>query len=381
MILQAVLQVHRCGMGSSRHCTGRELVPVPIFRGRCRKSVPIRNYEKGNYIAPDDAEVSVDGLPPCRAAAKGKVYGEEEDKERKGIFLANLEFIRKHNEAYARNEVSSTVGVNHMADWRPEELKTNERCNLKSVKGRGEECKAGMRIRYLRNLSVASKAWIQTTGEHDHRMLHDKGLSSPVKRSIEAKDEPFGGMTASRIARKLQTEPELAELKLPTVEQIQNQKAYRARQRGFTNTLTIEELQEYYNQHKAIPGDEDESFVVAFEERTILTNESGEMKVVTQFVMVFSTVRLLRRQVFWPVMQVDGTYKLMTLNYPLLVCGFSDADTRFFPTGAAISSHEGKWSYGRFMHAISRWDPVRLYEPKLMIADGAPPITSGKFYP
>uniref|UniRef100_A0A915CLM3 Glucosamine 6-phosphate N-acetyltransferase n=1 Tax=Ditylenchus dipsaci TaxID=166011 RepID=A0A915CLM3_9BILA len=75
-------------------------------------------------------------------------------------------------------------------------------------------------------------------------------------------------------------------------------------------------------------------------------------------------------------MQVDGTYKIMTLNYPLLVCGFSDADKRFFPTGAAISSHEGKWSYGQFTHAISRWDPVRLYEPKLLIADGAPPITS-----
>uniref|UniRef100_A0A915DQB0 long-chain-fatty-acid--CoA ligase n=1 Tax=Ditylenchus dipsaci TaxID=166011 RepID=A0A915DQB0_9BILA len=88
-----------------------------------------------------------------------------------------------------------------------------------------------------------------------------------------------------------ETEPELAELKLPTVQQIENHKAYRARQLD----------------------DEDESFVVAFKEPTILTNESGEIKVVTQFVMVFSTVRLLRRQAFWPVMQVDGTYKLMTL--------------------------------------------------------------------
>ena len=141
--------------------------------------------------------------------------------------------------------------------------------------------------------------------------------------------------------------------------------------------------------------DEDQSFVVAFRHTAIITLESGSPRTVIKFIMVFSTTKLLHRQTAWPVMKIDGTYKLMTLNYPLLViqqstcwsfylfyvfqvCGFSDAKKTFFPTSAAISSHEDTWSYCEFMRAIVRWDPEHLYEPRLLIADGAPAITSGK---
>uniref|UniRef100_A0A915EPN4 MULE transposase domain-containing protein n=1 Tax=Ditylenchus dipsaci TaxID=166011 RepID=A0A915EPN4_9BILA len=220
----------------------------------------------------------------------------------------------------------------------------------------GSWIRATMRIRYAKDLMATSKAFIQTSEEYDHE-LKDTGLSSPVKMSTEKKDEPCGGMTARVIQRKLKKELELSGIS--------------RRHNKFRK-----HLRQYYELHKQIPEDLEKTFVVVYKDRIITTREDGVLKFTVQFIMVFSSLKLLRRQVFWPVMQVDGTYKLMTLNYPLLVCGFSDADKRFFPTAAAISSHEGKWSYAEFMRAISKWDPERLYQPIILIADGAPAIKS-----
>uniref|UniRef100_A0A915CZS3 Uncharacterized protein n=1 Tax=Ditylenchus dipsaci TaxID=166011 RepID=A0A915CZS3_9BILA len=58
-----------------------------------------------------------------------------------------------------------------------------------------------MRIRYKNDIS---EAYIQTSGAHDHRRLLDNGLSSPVKRNIEALDEPHSGKTAKHIQRTIQ---------------------------------------------------------------------------------------------------------------------------------------------------------------------------------
>uniref|UniRef100_A0A915EG76 Uncharacterized protein n=1 Tax=Ditylenchus dipsaci TaxID=166011 RepID=A0A915EG76_9BILA len=66
------------------------------------------------------------------------------------------------------------------------------------------QCEANMRIRYGKDLSAPSLALIQTTGVHDHKSLKDNGLSSPIKNSINEKDEPCRGMTARMIEQKLQ---------------------------------------------------------------------------------------------------------------------------------------------------------------------------------
>uniref|UniRef100_A0A915E1D5 Uncharacterized protein n=1 Tax=Ditylenchus dipsaci TaxID=166011 RepID=A0A915E1D5_9BILA len=181
--------------------------------------------------------------------------------------------------------------------------------------------------------------------------LRDNGLSSPVKESINAKDKPSRGMTARMIQQKLQ---------LPTIKQIQNRKSYNAQKNGFSNTLSLEDLQKYYDEKKQIPVDEDQSFVVAFRHTVIIVLENGEAKAVSKFIMVILTPKLLRRQVQWPV------------------CGFSEADKKFFPTGSAIASHEDKWCYGVFLKSIARWDPDRLYLTRLFIADGSAQITNGK---
>jgi hypothetical protein len=66
------------------------------------------------------------------------------------------------------------------------------------------DCRMMMRIRTLKNHEAPAVAFIQTSGEHDHKRLKDKGLSTPVKQKIEAKDSPSGGSTARVMQRDLQ---------------------------------------------------------------------------------------------------------------------------------------------------------------------------------
>lgn len=65
--------------------------------------------------------------------------------------------------------------------------------------------------------------------------------------------------------------------------------------------------------------EEDKPFVVAFDYQNKLVQEVDEEKNSTQFILVISTKKLLQRQVNSPYIQVDATYKMLTLNYPLLV--------------------------------------------------------------
>uniref|UniRef100_A0A915E2X6 Uncharacterized protein n=1 Tax=Ditylenchus dipsaci TaxID=166011 RepID=A0A915E2X6_9BILA len=50
-------------------------------------------------------------------------------------------------------------------------------------------CTAAMRMRYAKDLTATSMAFIQTSGEHDHDRLKDTNLSSPVKISIKNKED------------------------------------------------------------------------------------------------------------------------------------------------------------------------------------------------
>jgi len=52
-----------------------------------------------------------------------KQYTTEEVELRKFHFLKSLEYIESHNELYKKGEVHHELGVNHLADWTPDEYK------------------------------------------------------------------------------------------------------------------------------------------------------------------------------------------------------------------------------------------------------------------
>ena len=66
---------------------------------------------------------------------------------------------------------------------------------------------------------------------------------------------------------------------------------------------------------------DDEPFVV----RSLFDYESEK----PYFSLTISTKRLLKNLTMSSFIHADSTYKLVSLNYPLLTCGVSDADRVF----------------------------------------------------
>uniref|UniRef100_A0A915EMT6 Uncharacterized protein n=1 Tax=Ditylenchus dipsaci TaxID=166011 RepID=A0A915EMT6_9BILA len=118
-------------------------------------------------------------------------------------------------------------------------------------------------------------------------------------------------MTARQIQRALQDDPMMkkAKLSLPSLRQVQNQKTELGRKRGYSNTMTLDDVKKYYEENKEITEDEDRPYAVAFYFENITVR--GEDKVErpsVKFILVMSTLRLVRRQAFSMVLQADGTY-------------------------------------------------------------------------
>lgn len=69
---------------------------------------------------------------------------------------------------------------------------------------------------------------------------------------------------------------------------------------------------------------------------------------------------------------------VVELPNPLFqLCGLSDANKRFYPTAVAISSHEDAWCYKKFLQSIATFNTDQIYQPRMLIADGAIEITNG----
>uniref|UniRef100_A0A915CY16 PiggyBac transposable element-derived protein domain-containing protein n=1 Tax=Ditylenchus dipsaci TaxID=166011 RepID=A0A915CY16_9BILA len=103
-------------------------------------------------------------------------------------------------------------------------------------------------------------------------------------------------------------------------EQVQTQKADKARKRQFTRSLTLSQVKDYFEMNKKVPADENQPYAVSFKHRAMtVRDDDGVEKPSAQFYLVITANKLQRRQATWSSIQVDGTYKLMTLCYSLLV--------------------------------------------------------------
>uniref|UniRef100_A0A915CQJ0 ADF-H domain-containing protein n=1 Tax=Ditylenchus dipsaci TaxID=166011 RepID=A0A915CQJ0_9BILA len=115
----------------------------------------------------------------------------------------------------------------------------------------------------------------------------------------------------------------------PFIKQINSFK-YRQKKEG--TILSIEQLKTYAEANSRIPEeDDDKSFVCAFASSII------DQKQV--FCLTWTTQKLRRMQHLSKVIQVDATYKLNWHGFPVMVCGFSDAEQHFFATHLAL--HDG----------------------------------------
>ena len=92
------------------------------------------------------------------------------------------------------------------------------------------------------------------------------------------------------------------------MKQIQNFVTRVKQQSGINNHMTLEELKIQCEENSSTPIDKDVPFIVAYD-------VSNERKVC----IVWSTKKLLRLQHSATNICVDGTYKIMSLNWPILV--------------------------------------------------------------
>uniref|UniRef100_A0A915DY44 MULE transposase domain-containing protein n=1 Tax=Ditylenchus dipsaci TaxID=166011 RepID=A0A915DY44_9BILA len=138
------------------------------------------------------------------------------------------------------------------------------------------------------------------------------------------------------------------------------------REREFANEEDFNQWfkDEKVNWRKVPEEDDDKSFVCAFASSII------DQKQV--FCLTWFTQKLRRMQHLSKVIQVDATYKLNWHGFPVMVCGFSDAEQHFFATHLALVSNVNTWCYERFFEAISALN----YIPEIIMGDGDTTISA-----
>jgi len=90
--------------------------------------------------------------------------------------------------------------------------------------------------------------------------------------------------------------------------QVQNWAAYEKRKSGLNAPMTLEELRAYCVLNSAEPEDENEPYIIGY-----------KAEIQEEICIVWSSKKLIQLQHKSHTFSVDGTYKLMSLNWPILV--------------------------------------------------------------
>jgi muramidase (phage lysozyme) len=90
--------------------------------------------------------------------------------------------------------------------------------------------------------------------------------------------------------------------------QVQNWASHEKRIRGLNASMSLEELRAYCESNSAEPEDENEPYVIGYKAETQ-----------KDLCIVWSSKKLIQLQHKSHTFSVDGTYKLMSLNWPILV--------------------------------------------------------------
>uniref|UniRef100_A0A915DUF5 phosphoribosylformylglycinamidine cyclo-ligase n=1 Tax=Ditylenchus dipsaci TaxID=166011 RepID=A0A915DUF5_9BILA len=201
--------------------------------------------------------------------------------------------------------------------------KTEEyQCRYASMKN--YRCSIKLRVLYPQdNFKVIVE---QSKGSHDHVPVSQPKLSDQHKELMKQELDS----TALIIQGKIQKTRRMGNDPLPpSIKQINSFK-YRQKKEGII--LSIEQLKTYAEANSRVPEeDDDKSFVCAFASSII------DQKQV--FCLTWTTQKLRRMQHLSKVIQVDATYKLNWHGFPVMVCGFSDAEQHFFATHLALQEN------------------------------------------
>lgn len=269
-----------------------------------------------------------------------------------------------------------TLAINEEACWTKQRtlptqngIKTGYRC--KHVKRRGKQCSAGIyTIHNFEPNNTAVKLFRKNLA-HDHGTNENRvtAISDEVKKNIIRLFEL--GYRPKGIMYQLQQDPENV---VPNIDRVRNViEVYKQQKYGKSN-VTMNDLQKFYNDHSAIPIDDDEAFVTGFQRSNVEDDDKW-------FRLFITTKRLLMNSIKAECMHADGTYKLNVQNYPILSVGTTDMEQRLHLLGLAISTYERAEDYEFMFDTIQ--DAMRkvsnndVIKPRALMADGAAAIHNG----
>ncbi|KAH7704700.1 hypothetical protein AAVH_28103 [Aphelenchoides avenae] len=223
-------------------------------------------------------------------------------------------------------------------------------CRYSKLKG--HSCKVCLRIVFP--YADDSVRVYQSDGTHTHEAERAWGLSEMVKQRIRQMTKQ--GLTAKRIHVQF-TEEKLDPL--PALEKIQ---WFVGRQRKpNSEPVTDNQLREYCERMSTEPEDENTAFVLAY-----------DVPSTKSFYIVWTTKKLLERQLASKHLQADATSSVNWHNWPLLVLGHSDLNRHCIATLLAVGKSEDTYVYSGVFRALKD----RGYDPDSVLSDGAGAITA-----
>lgn len=253
-------------------------------------------------------------------------------------------------------------------DFLKKGIKTTWRCN--KVKRRGKKCKSG-----IYTLKAPGKDEVQLfrlRANHDcgESTNQSKGKVSEKVRDFILAQYKLGNPPAT-IVFQLR---EMKDIDQPSKEQVSHIINY-YKEKTPNTVVSISDLENFVKANNTVPNDDDDPFVVNFTCSPPRTPSEQKF-----FRIFFSTKRLLSHALLSINRHSDGTYQIITEDFPVLTLGVSDADNHFHLNGLAITASETgddyQFLFDSLQHGVKLVTGSDLQAGRL-IADMAPAITNG----
>ncbi|KAH7708369.1 hypothetical protein AAVH_24386 [Aphelenchoides avenae] len=225
------------------------------------------------------------------------------------------------------------------------------KCHYSVMKG--YSCNACVKVLFP-NTDDSVKVY-RSDNEHTHELAQPAhGLPKELEGRILQMTKQ--GLTPKRIHVQF-TEEKVDPL--PALEKIQ---WFVSRQRkSNSEPVTDNQLREYCELHSQEPADENQAFVLAY-----------DIASTSSFYIVWTTKKLLQRQLESKQLQADATSSVNWHNWPLLVLGLSDLNRHCIATMLAVGKSEDTYVYSGVFLALKN----RGYNPESVLGDGAGAITA-----
>lgn len=303
-----------------------------------------------------------DGVPNY-CSSESEEENQDEPKPKRGrnkVWVFYNKFLNfKEAEDFVSTENTWSRKFTRMTE---EGQKRFYRCN--KVRKLGPQCAAEL---YLLFESGSDSVLVyRSEADHNHDEVGTRtnyGISDQTKLEINSLFDLH--LKPKAILAALQ---KIDGIQLPTKKQLGNYLSDRRKIKFGQPIIHLGELEKWIIEHKNIPEDEDEPFVMKY---WIL--ESDQPK----FRFALTTKKLLKFASSIDVLHVDATYKLIWQGFPVLIIGTTNKNRKFYPLCLGVATNEQKEDFELVFNGLKENILSLLevdFKPKVLVSDAAQAI-------